>query len=112
MLMVKNLRNLRLQKGISQQQLAEIIGVTQQSIYKYETQNVEPDLIILTAIADYFATSVDYLIGHSEINHKIESVTPFDLNNDEADLINSYRTLTKEEKDSLHLIIKNYNTKK
>lgn len=110
--MVKNLKALRLQKGISQQQLADIVGVSQQSIYKYETQNVEPDLDILTALADYFSTSVDYLIGHSEISHKIEAVSPFDLNEDEAEIITTYRKLSQTEKDSIHLIIKNYISKK
>ena len=110
--MIKNLKKLRYEKGISQQQLADIIGVSQQSIYKYEALNVEPDLDILTALADYFSTSVDYLIGHSDINHKIEVVTPFDLNEDEASLINAYRKLTKDEKQSLHLIANNYNSNK
>lgn len=110
--MVKNLKKLRVEKGISQQQLAEIIGVTQQSIYKYETQNVEPDFVILCALADYFSTSVDYLIGHSDIDHKIEKITPFDLNEDEEALVTAYRNLTSAEKESLHLIIKNYSIKK
>lgn len=109
--MMKNLKKLRIEKGISQQQLAEIIGVTQQSIYKYETQNVEPDFVILCALADYFSTSVDYLIGHSEVNHKIEKVSLFDLNEDEAKLITSYRKLNRSEKQSIHLIIKNYTVK-
>lgn len=106
--MVKNLKKLRLEKGISQQQLAEIIGVSQQSIYKYEAQNVEPDLFILTSLADYFSTSVDYLIGHSDIRHKIEPVEPYELNRDESLLIELYRKLNKPEKDSLHLIANNY----
>lgn len=109
--MVKNLKQLRSEKGISQQFLAEVIGVSQQSIYKYETQNVEPDFDILTALADFFSTSVDYLIGHSDIRHKIEAVSPFDLNEDEASLINAYRKLSDREKESLHLIIKNYTDK-
>lgn len=109
--MMKNLKKLRMEKGLSQQQLAEIIGVTQQSIYKYETQNVEPDFVILTALADYFSTSVDYLIGHSDIDHKIEKITPFDLNDDEAKLVKAYRKLSKSEKESLHLIIRNYTAK-
>lgn len=110
-IMVKNLKKLRLEKGISQQQLAEIIGVSQQSIYKYEALNVEPDLFILTSLADYFSTSVDYLIGYSNIRHKIEPVSPYDLNRDEASLIDQYRKLNKPEKDSLHLIAKNYISK-
>lgn len=110
--MVKNLKQLRSEKGISQQFLAEAIGVSQQSIYKYETQNVEPDFDILTALADFFSTSVDYLIGHSDIRHKIEAVSTFDLNEDEASLINAYRKLTKDEKQILLLIANNYNSNK
>lgn len=61
--MVKNLKELRVQAGISQQQLADVIGVSQQSINKYENHNIEPDIRTLVALADYFETSVDYLIG-------------------------------------------------
>ncbi len=110
--MIKNLKNLRLEKGISQNKLAEIIGTSQQSINKYENHNIEPDINTLTALADYFSTSVDYLIGHSDIRHKIEAVTPFDLNEDEATLINAYRQLTSPQKESLHLIIKKLQRKK
>ncbi len=109
--MVKNLKQLRSEKGISQNKLAEIIGTSQQSINKYENHNIEPDINTLTALADFFNTSVDYLIGYSDIRHKIEPVSPFDLNSDEAELITVYRNLTDKEKESLHLIAKNYNEK-
>ena len=110
--MIKNLKQLRAELGISQNKLAEIIGTSQQSINKYENHNIEPDINTLTALTDFFSTSVDYLIGHSDIRHKIEAVSTFDLNEDEASLINAYRKLTKDEKQSLHLIANNYNSNK
>ena len=58
--MVKNLKYLRTRYGISQQQLAEIAGVSQQSVNKYENHNIEPDIRTLTAFADFFHTSVDF----------------------------------------------------
>ena len=58
--MIQNLKSLRTSKGISQQQLADIIGVSQQSINKYENHNVEPDIATLIRIADFFQTSVDF----------------------------------------------------
>ncbi len=61
--MVKNLKVLRNKKGISQQQLADIIGVTQQSVNKYENHSVEPDIYTLIKIADYFETTIDYIVG-------------------------------------------------
>lgn len=109
--MVQNLKALRIRKGISQQQLADVIGVSQQSINKYENHMIEPDISTLMALADFFNTSVDYLIGHTEIDHLIESIQHYDLNNDEALLIDGYRKLVKEEKESIQLIIKNYNKK-
>lgn len=110
--MVKNLKTLRMEKGLSQQKLADALGLSQQSIYKYETQWCEPDIDMLKAMADFFGTSVDYLIGHSDIDRKIESVSPYDLNGDEGALIDAYRQLNADEKESLHLIIKNYTAKK
>ncbi len=62
--MVKNLKKLRAEYGISQQQLADVIGVSRQSINKYENHNVEPDIETLGAMADYFNVSIDYLVGH------------------------------------------------
>ena len=72
--MLKNLKKLREEKGISQKQLADVVSVSQQSINKYENHNIEPDIDTLIKMADYFETSVDYIIGHSKIRRKIEAV--------------------------------------
>lgn len=109
--MIKNLKKLRTKKGISQQQLANAIGTSQQSINKYENHKIEPDIDTLIAFADFFNTSVDYLIGHTEINHVIEKVTHYDLNADESALIDGYRKLSEKEKISIKMVIDNYNIK-
>ena len=70
--MLENLKSLRKAAAISQKQLADAIGVSQQSINKYEYHNIEPDIGTLIRIADFFDTSVDYLIGHTTICRKIE----------------------------------------
>lgn len=105
--MVKNLRKLRINKGISQQQLADVMGISQQSINKYENHNVEPDISALIKLADYFETSVDYLVGHvppSEDGIAVD-VEP---TKEEAELIRNYRRLSKEEKESIQFVLKNY----
>lgn len=106
--MVARLKQLRQAKGISQLGLAEILGVSQQSINKYENHSVEPDIRTLMAMADYFGTSVDYLIGHTNLARIIEPVTPFHLNAEEAHLIESWRQLSPKEKESIHLVMENY----
>lgn len=102
--MVKNLRSLRMNKGISQEKLAEFLGLSQQSINRYERHKVEPDIGMLILIADYFDTTVDYLIGHTP---KGGAEIP-DLTKDEWALLRDYRQLSESEKESIRLVIKNY----
>lgn len=92
--MLTNLKKLREEKGLSQQKLATCFDLTQQSIHKYETQDVEPDISTLKRMADYFDTSIDYLVGYTDIRHKIEPVTTFDLNKQESKLVEQYRLLS------------------
>lgn len=53
---------LRRQTGLSQEELANLLGVTRQAVQKWETGASRPDMDNLTALADYFQVSLDYLI--------------------------------------------------
>ena len=44
-------------------------------------------------LADYFETSIDYIVGHTSIRRKIEEVGAHDLNEREATLVHGYRAL-------------------
>lgn len=57
------LKELRLDKKISQKQLAEIVGTNNSSICDWECGRSEPNLEALKKIAIYFEVSADYLIG-------------------------------------------------
>lgn len=106
--MVKNLKLLRESRGISQQKLADAVGLTQQSINKYENHKIEPDIETLIRIADFFHTTVDYLVGHTDAQGASEEGAAYRLNPDEVKLISQYRKLTLKEKDSIHLVMENY----
>ena len=106
--MIKNLRALRESHGISQQKLADAIGISQQSVNKYENHQTQPDIVTLIQIADFFHTSVDYLVGHAEAQGESEGVPVFRLTADEIKLVNQYRQLSLKEKDSIHLVMENY----
>ena len=106
--MLENLKKLRKLHGISQQKLAEAVLVSQQSINKYENHDVQPDLEILKRIADYFGTSIDYVVGYTEYPNKVEPLTDFSLNNTETKLISQYRLLNKMQRESISMIIENY----
>ena len=106
--MIKNLKKLRNEMGISQRQLGEQIGVSQQSINKYDNHEIEPDIQTLIQMADYFETSVDYLVGHTENRHIIENTSFFDLNSEEATFMDNYRKLSKPEREMLLLLAATY----
>lgn len=106
--MLANLKILRKSHGISQQKLGAAIGVSQQSINKYENHNIEPDINTLMLLADYFNTSIDYLVGYTDIDHKIEPVFNTEMNEKEYEHIMSYRKLNEKEKQSIDLVIENY----
>lgn len=106
--MVKNLKQLRTKKGISQQQLAEILGVSQQSINKYENHKVEPDIYMLMKMADFFETSIDYLVGYTMVHRQAEVIKQYNLDMDESTLMEKYRMLTPGERESIRLIVENY----
>ena len=107
--MIKNLKSLRTEKGLSQQQLASVIGISQQSINKYENHNVEPDISTLIDLADYFETTVDFLIGRNDTDSF--DVT-FELSKNEVNIIRGYRRLNKTEQTFIDTLIKTYNNVK
>jgi len=49
-----NLKYLRLQKGLSQEQLAENLGITRSRLGAYEENRNEPSIDLLIAISDFF----------------------------------------------------------
>ena len=105
---MENLKKLRKQHKLSQQKLADILHISQQSIYKYENDITFPDIEILIQMADYFSTSIDYLVGYTDIPHKIEPVTSSMLNNDEASMLDKYRMLPTSKKEIIKTIINSY----
>lgn len=55
---------LRKEKGITQEELAQAIGVTNQAVSKWESAQCCPDIQLLPDLADYFGVSIDELMGH------------------------------------------------
>ena len=58
----EKLMNLRKKAGLSQEQLADRLGVTRQSVSKWESGSAVPELVKLIALSDMFGVSVDYLV--------------------------------------------------
>lgn len=58
------IKELRTKKDLSQQKMAEMLGIAQSTLSQYESQKREPDFETLTKISNFFGVSVDYLIGN------------------------------------------------
>lgn len=59
----ENLKKLRRDKDLTQEELAEILNVSAQSISRWETNMGYPDIELLPALANFFGVSIDYLLG-------------------------------------------------
>lgn len=57
------LKELRKEKGLKQNELAQIFNVSKTSICQYETLKQEPNLTLLVKMANYFNVTTDYLLG-------------------------------------------------
>lgn len=71
----KNIKRLRREKDLTQEALAEFLGVTFQSVSNWERGESYPDITMLPEIAGFFKVSVDELLGinKAENEHEINS---------------------------------------
>lgn len=69
------MKRLRIERGITQEQLASLLKVSRSTIGMYETGSREPDFETCEAIADTFNVDMDYLMGRSNVERK-HPITP------------------------------------
>ncbi|MFW6016676.1 MAG: helix-turn-helix domain-containing protein [bacterium] len=60
------LKKLRKERGLSQNELAQKVGLTGSAVGYYELDKRKPDYEIITRLSSYFEVSCDYLLGISE----------------------------------------------
>lgn len=71
------IRELRKQRGITQEQLAESIGISFQAVSKWENNIALPDITLVPVLASYFGVSMDELFDFNlkEIEHAVMIIT-------------------------------------
>lgn len=103
--MLKNLRKLREEYGISQQRLADVLFVTQTSVNRYENHDTEPEIEILKRMADYFDTTIDYLVGYSDQRYRPEHIKSHQLTPREESLVESFRELNGNQQNCVEQVM-------
>lgn len=98
---MNNLKKLRVEKHMSQVQLAMRINASQSTVSFYETGERIPDANALIELAQIFGCSVDYLLGRSKIKYTADQMAMESLSPVEAELILSFRRLSHKNKNKL-----------
>lgn len=78
----ENIKRLRKLKGITQEELSDVLHISYQAISKWENGLAQPDISILPTVANYFGVTIDELFGFQldSLNNK-ERFIQFMANN-------------------------------
>lgn len=93
---MERLKKLREARHMTQLQLGMKLNVVQETISAYEIGRTEPNLETLSRLADELDTSVDYILGRTELPLALKSS---DLNEKELNLLRIFKTLSPEMQD-------------
>ena len=69
----ENFKRLRKEKGITQEKIADILGVSSQSVSRWELCICYPDIEMLPSIANYFGVTVDHLLSNDILSKERDS---------------------------------------
>lgn len=97
----KRIRKLRLERGVTQSELSNYLGLTPKMVSFYELEQRFPPQDIIIKLADYFNVSADYLLGRSEIRNSDELLKEYSsLYNKSPKEIEEYINLLKSYNDN------------
>ena len=94
---MNRIKELRVTKGLTQEELGNILNVQKAAISKYENGRAEPSVDILRKMTSFFNVSSDYLLGMSElVQPPAAPASAPPLSPQEQDLLRKYRALTTD----------------
>lgn len=80
------LKELRKARGMSQSDLANVMGVTSSAVSQYERGVREPQLEMMEFLADFFNVDFNYLLGKEDVTVKLVSPSDYYLDRETASL--------------------------
>ncbi|MBE5750921.1 MAG: helix-turn-helix transcriptional regulator [Clostridiales bacterium] len=96
----ERIRELRTEKGLYQRELAEKIHIAPNTLSQFESGKAKPSYEVLTAIADFFECSIDFLLGREDDfgNITVSDKSAEAITTEERQLLHDYRLLSVKEK--------------
>ena len=67
MMKFENIRSLRIDNGLTQKQVAQILGISQNTYSQYEVGVLNYPVDAIIKLADYYGVSTDYLLGRTTV---------------------------------------------
>lgn len=93
-----NLQTLRKKKGYKQIKVAMDLDTTQETISSYETGRVFPYIDMLIKLADYYNTSIDYILCRTKYDLPINDIKPNNISDEDFILLNKINKLSSTNK--------------
>ena len=93
-----NLQTIRKKLGLKQTKVAMDLNITQEAIFSYETGRVFPSSDMLIKLANYYNTSIDYLLCRTKYNMPIDDVKPNNISDTDFILLNKINKLSTTNK--------------
>lgn len=107
---MNRIKELRLEAGILQADLANQLKVRQNTVSTWETGRSEPDLDALRELSKIFNTSIDYILGNTDIK-KAPSYEDAGLSTEEAELLKLFRKASPALQDAALRVLETDQTK-
>jgi transcriptional regulator with XRE-family HTH domain len=106
-----NLKQIRNKKGLLQTKVAMDLNITQETVSSYETGRVLPSSDMLIKLADYYNTSIDYLLCRTKYDMPIDSIKPDNISDKDFAIINKINKLSLADKEKIEAYIDGLNAK-
>ena len=90
----EKIRNARIAKGLTQEQVAEAVLVSRQTISNWENENIQPSIDMLVSLANVFNVTTDYLLGLDDVPRLSIEGLPMSFAAHLAQLIEDFRSLS------------------
>lgn len=101
----QRIKELREEKGMTQEELGKLVNVSKASFSKYEANAIEPNTITIIFLANFFNVSLDYLYGRTNYRKPILSKEDFEASLLSSEFAEKYAPLTAEQKKTLNSLV-------
>ena len=109
--MENNLKQIRNSKDLLQTKVAMDLNITQETVSSYETRRVFPSSDMLIKLADYYNTSIDYLLCRTKFDIPINDIKPNNISDSDFILLNKINKLSPNYKSKVEGYIDGLNEK-